>query len=331
MSDLTPDDRALLDLARGGHDPAAVDRDRVRTALAAQLGIAAGLVSSSAGAAAGASAAGGVLSGAGVLAAKILGAVAIVGSVCAGGVAIHRALRVAAPAAPPPAASLVVPPPRAIEPATTLRLPVTSALGSDVPAAMPALETAPFPEPTRPRATAPPVSNAERTTESAKALAASPSLRRPDPRADRPIAAASAGSNALASDETHDDPGAPGDAVSRAPAALSTTAGIETNVPVPTAAAATLLAETELMRAGLSALHGGDPARALALFDQHARAFPAGVLADERDVERITALCDLGRSAEARAAAVSFLSRRPGAPLTGRVLSSCGSPSRSIP
>src|ERR1019366_7572131 len=158
MSDLTPDDRALLDLARGGHDPAAVDRDRGRAALAA------GLVSSSAGAAAGASAAGGVLSGAGVLAAKILGAVAIVGSVCAGGVAIHRALRVAAPAAPPPAASLVVPPPRAIEPATTLRLPVTSALGSDVPAPMPALETAPFPEPTRPRATAPPVSNAERTT-----------------------------------------------------------------------------------------------------------------------------------------------------------------------
>ncbi len=89
--------------------------------------------------------------------------------------------------------------------------------------------------------------------------------------------------------------------------------------------------ETELIRAGLASLHGGDPVHALALFDRHAREFPGGVLADERDVERITALCDLGRSADARAAASSFLRRRATAPLAGRVLSSCGNPSRSIP
>jgi len=101
--------------------------------------------------------------------------------------------------------------------------------------------------------------------------------------------------------------------------------------PVSAPVATTLRAETELMRAGLAALHGGDPLRALTLFDQHARAFPAGVLADERDVERITALCDLGRNLEARGAAVSFLRRRPDTPPAGRILSSCGSPSPSIP
>ena len=39
MSDLLPDDRALLDQARGGLEPSSGDRARVRGALAAQLGI----------------------------------------------------------------------------------------------------------------------------------------------------------------------------------------------------------------------------------------------------------------------------------------------------
>ena len=96
-------------------------------------------------------------------------------------------------------------------------------------------------------------------------------------------------------------------------------------------AATTLRAETELIRGGLAALHESDPARALALFDEHARRFPTGVLADERDVERVTALCDLGRTAEARSVVSSFLRRRPDSPLTRRLLSSCGRPAQSIP
>src|SRR5450432_1220972 len=95
MSDLTPEDRALLDLARGGHDPGAADRDRVRAAIAAQVGIAAGLVSSSAGAVGGASAGGGALSGAVLGVVKVIGAAAVVGSLCAGSVAAYRGLRTA--------------------------------------------------------------------------------------------------------------------------------------------------------------------------------------------------------------------------------------------
>ena len=114
------------------------------------------------------------------------------------------------------------------------------------------------------------------------------------------------------SDPTRDD-------VPAAPPPLS-----ENDVPSALSSPTTLRAETALIRAGLDALHSGDPSRALALFDEHARAFPAGVLADERDVERITALCDLGQNAKARDAAASFLGRRPNASLAGRVLSSCG-------
>ena len=106
MSDLTPEDRALLDLARGGHDPGPDDRHRIRSAIAAQLGIAAGLVSASAGAG-GSGAAVGILSGAGWVAVKVIGAAALVGSLCAGSVAAYRVLE-AAPPAPKAAPSSVV-------------------------------------------------------------------------------------------------------------------------------------------------------------------------------------------------------------------------------
>ncbi|HEV3192067.1 MAG TPA: hypothetical protein VGY54_16260, partial [Polyangiaceae bacterium] len=124
MSDLTPEDRALLDLAREAHEPSAADRSRVRTALIAQLGVSTGLTaaaaaSSSTAAAgmagvtgtAGVASVGGaatLASGGGaavaatsttfVLAAKVLTAIGIAGAVAGGGVAAHRALR--APKAP---------------------------------------------------------------------------------------------------------------------------------------------------------------------------------------------------------------------------------------
>ena len=49
----------------------------------------------------------------------------------------------------------------------------------------------------------------------------------------------------------------------------------------------TLEDETRLVRAGMAALRGGDPARALALFDDHAQSYPNGALAEERAAERI--------------------------------------------
>jgi RNA polymerase sigma-70 factor (ECF subfamily) len=78
------------------------------------------------------------------------------------------------------------------------------------------------------------------------------------------------------------------------------------------------------LREGVSALHAGDAARALAAFDEHARLYPNGFLSEERAGERVLALCDLGRTAEAGAAASAFLAQHPRSPLAARVRSSCG-------
>ena len=47
MNDLSPEDRAFLDLARDADDPSTGDRDRVRRRLAAELGVAAAAVTAS--------------------------------------------------------------------------------------------------------------------------------------------------------------------------------------------------------------------------------------------------------------------------------------------
>lgn len=70
-----------------------------------------------------------------------------------------------------------------------------------------------------------------------------------------------------------------------------------TEAPAP--AAESLTAELELLAASRRALAEGRPARALARADDHARRFPSGALAHERDGLRIAALCELGRDAEA--------------------------------
>jgi hypothetical protein len=321
MSDLTPDDRALLDLARGGHDPGSADRDRVRGALAVQLGVAAGLVSTSAGAVGGASAAGGVLSGAGLVAAKVVGAVIIVCAASAGGVAVYRAAGTShgLPSASPPSSV------------------AGARMGAPAAVALPIVEShLPF----VPFATA--TSPAEPTPRAAIALASverapSPSAKVQVREETRALASRSAGATAEDVTATNRPPpdtagpasAAPGGEDVAGPAAAPL--GVAGAASPSTVAATTLRAETELIRGGLAALHENDPARALALFDEHARRFPTGVLADERDVERVTALCDLGRSDEARAAVSSFVRRRPDAPLTRRLLSSCGHPAQSIP
>jgi RNA polymerase sigma-70 factor (ECF subfamily) len=96
---------------------------------------------------------------------------------------------------------------------------------------------------------------------------------------------------------------------------------------VTAAAPTTLDAETQLVRAGVSALHAGDAAEALAAFDQHARLYPTGFLAEERSGERVLALCDLGRKADASDAARAFLAAYPRSPLAARVRASCATPS----
>jgi hypothetical protein len=88
----------------------------------------------------------------------------------------------------------------------------------------------------------------------------------------------------------------------------------------------TIEAETRLVRAGVAALHSRDPAHALALFDEHARKYPSGILAEERAAERVIALCGLGRYSEARAATAEFLRDHPRSPVSARLRASCAAP-----
>jgi tetratricopeptide (TPR) repeat protein len=77
--------------------------------------------------------------------------------------------------------------------------------------------------------------------------------------------------------------------------------------------------EVRLVHEGLVARRAGRAADALELFDRHARLYPHGVLAEERDAERALALADLGRVAEARAAIEAFLRAHPDSPLAARL------------
>jgi hypothetical protein len=68
--------------------------------------------------------------------------------------------------------------------------------------------------------------------------------------------------------------------------------------------------ELELIREARGAL-GSDPARALALTQQHARLFPGGALTQEREVLAIESLSRLGQTAQARKRAESFAAAHP--------------------
>jgi hypothetical protein len=102
------------------------------------------------------------------------------------------------------------------------------------------------------------------------------------------------------------------------------TAPVSVSSSPPPAPAARVAAEARLLRRADEALREGDAARAMTLLDDHARAYPNGVLSEERSAERVSALCKIGRVAEAKREAARFLQATPDSPLAGTVRSSCG-------
>ena len=92
----------------------------------------------------------------------------------------------------------------------------------------------------------------------------------------------------------------------------------------PTAATPVSIAEeTRLVRGAETALRQGNSAEALALLAEHARRFPQGVLAEEREGERAIATCT-SASPEARAAAAArFRRSHPGSAMLPRVAAAC--------
>jgi hypothetical protein len=76
--------------------------------------------------------------------------------------------------------------------------------------------------------------------------------------------------------------------------------------------------ESALLQRAQGAL-SSDPARALALTDQHRRSFPSGALSEEREAIAIQALRGLGREPEARARAARFETKYPNSVHRSRV------------
>jgi len=289
MSDLNPEDRALLDEAREAHEPTARDRARVRLALLLQLGVGTGLAGTTA-----------ATSKAATLVAftKVLAAIAVAGAIGGASVVAHRATKSEpTPAAAAPGVGISergavkAAPAQATNSATALREPRS-------------------PEPTQ--------EGFERNLPGGSRSASRIGVPA-TPRAAPPGVPASPAA-------APDVPGPPLPETAVAPVASRSTL----NAPPALASVlppTTLEAETRLIRAGLTALHGGDAARALALFDEHHQAFPNGALAEERAAERVIALGDLRRCEEARASAAAFLREYPHSPLAARVREPCsGSP-----
>lgn len=72
-----------------------------------------------------------------------------------------------------------------------------------------------------------------------------------------------------------------------------------------------------------TALAAGDPGAAQAALRGHARAFPRGHLAEEREALSVQCLCASGRAEEARRAAAAFVARHPTSPQSARVRRAC--------
>jgi hypothetical protein len=100
--------------------------------------------------------------------------------------------------------------------------------------------------------------------------------------------------------------------------------------PIEPATPETLAAETSLLRRARAALAGGNAAGCLSLLSQHAKRFPIGVLAEERDALRVVALCSHGRIEDGKKAAATFRRVHPGSPLRGRVDSACTSEEENV-
>jgi hypothetical protein len=93
--------------------------------------------------------------------------------------------------------------------------------------------------------------------------------------------------------------------------------------PASPSSSASTPSELELIRAARATL-GSDPARALALTQQHAQAYPGGALVQEREVLAIEALVRLGQATTARQRAEAFAAAHPESAYVPRLERSVG-------
>jgi TolA-binding protein len=101
-------------------------------------------------------------------------------------------------------------------------------------------------------------------------------------------------------------------------AATATPAPVSASAPLvprpasaPTEDASSAAAERALLDAARIALASGEPERAIDVVDRHAREYPHGRLAEEREAIAVRALVKVGRYDEARTRAARFQSLYP--------------------
>ncbi len=99
-----------------------------------------------------------------------------------------------------------------------------------------------------------------------------------------------------------------------------------TAVVEPAPSNSDLEAELRLLRQANAAMRAGRNAEALRVLDRHAREFPRGQLAPERDYKRARVTCDLGQVEAARDLARSFLRTYPRSPMRARAREICAEP-----
>jgi hypothetical protein len=84
--------------------------------------------------------------------------------------------------------------------------------------------------------------------------------------------------------------------------------------------------EAALLRKAQVASDSGDGVTALAALDTHARLYPNGVLADQREGERVVAMCAMGQVPAAREAGARFVEAHPRASQADRIRRTCHLP-----
>ena len=93
--------------------------------------------------------------------------------------------------------------------------------------------------------------------------------------------------------------------------------------PPPIVDASALEREAALVAASQRALAQNRPERALDLLEQHARTFPHGGMAEDRDALRVVALCAAGRTDDAATQRTKFFRRWPKSLHASRVRAAC--------
>ena len=93
--------------------------------------------------------------------------------------------------------------------------------------------------------------------------------------------------------------------------------------PVPATQVDDVAAELALVRQASTAKREGKLGEALSLLGDHAKRFPGGVLAQEREVLRAEVLCARGNKTQARTLVERFASRHPTSALLGRMNGVC--------